>query len=93
MSCFWLLIIISQNQKSTNFIIIIIVVVIIIIVAVVVVVVMIIIMMNNAVADQEWHDFFMAIGRGEIANVKMLFEANRSLFHNSAFPDYAAGGV
>ena len=55
-----------------------------------VVVVMIIIMMNNAVADQKWDDFFNAIGRGEIAKVKMLFEANRSLFLNSAFPDYAA---
>ncbi len=87
MSCFWLLIIISQNQKSTNFIIIIIVVVI-IIVAVAVVVVMIIIMMNNAVADQKWIDFFMAIQFGEIAKVKMLFEANRWLFLNSAFPDY-----
>ena len=87
LSCFWLLIIISQNQKSTNFII----VVIVIIVAVAVVVVMIIIMMNNAVADQKWYDFFMAIWDGEIAKVKMLFEANRSLFLNSAFPDYAAG--
>ena len=89
MSCFWLLIIISQNQKSTNFIIII-VVVIIIIVAVAVVVVMIIIMMNNAVADQKWDDFFNAIWDGEIAKVKMLFEANRSLFLNSAYPDYGA---
>ena len=47
---------------------------------------MIIIMMNNAVADQKWYDFFNAIARGEIAKVKMLFEANRSLFLNSAFP-------
>ena len=50
----------------------------------------IIIMMNNAVADQKWNDFFMAINCGQIAKVKMLFEANRSLFLNSAFPDYAA---
>ena len=92
MSCFWLLIIISKNQKSTNFIIIIIVVIN-MIVAVAVVVVMIIIMMNNAVADQKWNDFFDAIMSGEIAKVKMLFEANRSLFLNSAFPDYAAFGV
>ena len=75
------------NQKSTNFIII---VVIIMIVAVAVVVVIIIIMMNNAVADQKWNDFFNTIYNGEIAEVKMLFEANRSLFQNSAFPDYAA---
>ena len=60
------------------------------IVAVAVVVVMIIIMMNNAVADQKWDDFFDAIWDGEIAKVKMLFEANRSLFLNSAFPDYAS---
>ena len=90
MSCFWLLIIISQNQKSTNFIIIIVVIIIMImIVAVAVVVVMIIIMMNNAVADQKWCDFFVAIVFGKIAKVKMLFEANRSLFLNSAFPHYA----
>ena len=83
MSCFWLLIIISQNQKSTNFIIIIIIVA-------VVDVVMMIIIMNNAVTDQKWVDFFNAIGYGEIAKVKMLFEANRSLFLNSAFPEYEA---
>ena len=52
------------------------------------VVVMIIIMMNNAVADQKWFGFFGAIYRGEIAKVKMLFEANRSLFLNSAYPDF-----
>ena len=86
--CFWLLIIISQNQKSTNFII-----VVIIMIVAVAVVVMIIIMMNNAVADQKWRDFFIAIYYGEIANVKMLFEANCSLFLNSEFPDYAADWV
>ena len=57
------------------------------------VVVMIIIMMNNAVADQKWIDFFNAIYNGEIAKVKMLFEANRSLFMNSAYPHYAADWV
>ena len=31
-----------------------------------------------------------AMERGEIAEVKMLFEANRSLFLNSASPHYAA---
>ena len=81
------------NQKSTNFIIIIIVVIIIVVVVVVVVVVMIIIMMNNAVADQKWYDFFMEIRNGQIAKVKMLFEANRSLFLNSAYPDYATNWV
>ena len=45
--------------------------------------------MNNAVADQKWIDFFNAIERGEIAKVKMLFEANRSLFLNSAYPHYS----
>ena len=80
MSCFWLLIIISQNQKSTNFIIIV----------AVLVVVMIIIIINNTVGDQKWVYLFDAIEKGKIAEVKMLFEDNRSLFLNSAIPDYAA---